>query len=665
MPPPDGSVSGRAGSPAAAEGTMTRLLPSKSPALSESSSETYRFATTLAEAQAAFSAAIEEKKIAIGVVTVGSGPHTGHLIGLAVSCSEGAAVFMNFAHPGGPRMPLVPVIALLADVVTRPDVVTVGADIKDAWKWLERAGVADIAQPWDVCVAAHLRDGAREVQLAKLAAHDLGVDVVSVTGGSTKNQSSLALPIRDVISGTCASVDAVLRLYQKYRPRIDRLYPTSFYHIEMPLVRVLVGMELSGVLVDRAHLIQLLPGYIKCKTDAASIINAAARKAGWKEQDAKARIRTRELGQRLGIRLVINPNRDDSVKRLLTLRGVRLIERTRAGAVKLDGDVLDGLIRRHPKSRLLRAVRDYRHYRSLEQTVESLLASINPVTGCIHPTFHQTRARTFRLSCSDPNLQGIPKGDGIEIRHCALPRPGRLFIRIDLNQIELRVLAFQAKDVKMMAAFARGDDLHEETATACLGDAALRDQAKPINFGVIYGRTEVGLARKLGISPRKARRWMRNYDRTYPGIPRYKRRVVRYALRHGHVRTLVGARRYFSQRDRDRSGWKRRATNFPIQASAGEIFKVGMVRVHEAIQPYAARIVLTIHDELVIECPAEYAEEVLAMVKAILEEGLEPLGIKLSVPLVADGELQDRWGRKVQLQACPMDKSPASAKVKP
>jgi DNA polymerase-1 len=285
--------------------------------------------------------------------------------------------------------------------------------------------------------------------------------------------------------------------------------------------------------------------------------------------------------------------------------------------------------------------------------IKALPQAVNPDTGRIHTSYNQAVAATGRLSSSDPNLQNIPVRsiNGRLIRAAFRPSPGSILMSADYSQIELRVLAHLSGDADLIGSFKADEDVHARTASQVFGvphdevTPELRSRAKAINFGVIYGQTDYGLSQQLGIARKEAREFIEKYFERYTGVSRYMDSVVEEARGGDGVKTMMGRRRFLrtinSRNHAERTYAERMARNTPIQGTAADIIKLAMVRIHAALaeQGLGARMVLTVHDELVLDVPLEERGQVEAMVRELMENALP-----LDVPLVVDIGWGEEWG---------------------
>lgn len=312
-------------------------------------------------------------------------------------------------------------------------------------------------------------------------------------------------------------------------------------------------------------------------------------------------------------------------------------------------DVLESLRDKHP---IIPAIIDYRMLTKLHSTYAEGLLKVIAADGRIHTTFQNTVTATGRLSSTEPNLQNIPVRTelGGEIRKMFVPGPGKVLVDADYSQIELRVLAHIADDPVMQDAFRSGEDFHTVTAASVFGVAPsevtpqMRRSAKAVNFGIVYGISDFSLAGDIGVSRKEARAYIDNYLGHYQGVQRYMKSVVEDARETGYVETMYGRKRNLpelhSSNFNVRSGAERMALNTPIQGTAADIIKIAMIRVHDRMkrEGLEARLVLQVHDELIVECPEKEAETVMALVTEEMQAAAE-----LKVPLVAEAHAGKSW----------------------
>ena len=324
------------------------------------------------------------------------------------------------------------------------------------------------------------------------------------------------------------------------------------------------------------------------------------------------------------------------------------MKKTKTG-YSTNAEVLEKLKNKHP---IIPAIMDYRMLTKLKSTYADGLMKEIREDGRIHTTFQNLVTATGRLSSTEPNLQNIPvRTDlGAEIRKMFIPKPGCVLVDADYSQIELRVLAHIAGDDAMRKAFCDHVDIHTATAAQVFGvpveevTPLQRRHAKAVNFGIVYGISEFSLAEDIGVSRYEARAYIDNYLNNYRGVKKYMHKVVADARETGYTETLYGRRRYIpelkSSNFNVRSGAERIALNTPIQGTAADLIKLAMIRVENALneQYPDAKLLLQVHDELIVECPEGIAREVAALVSREMENVAS-----LSVPLTAEAKFGKSW----------------------
>ena len=397
-----------------------------------------------------------------------------------------------------------------------------------------------------------------------------------------------------------------------------------YYEIELPLCVVLARMETRGVLVDQMALVafgNMLE--VGIQKDQADIFRYAGQEFNINSP--------KQLGEVLFERLGLPP-----------------VKKTKSG-YSTNAEVLEKLKSRHP---IVEAILDYRTLTKLKSTYADGLVKEIADDGRIHTTFQNMVTATGRLSSTEPNLQNIPVRTelGSEIRKMFVPKDGWVFVDADYSQIELRVLAHIAEDAHMQAAFTSGMDIHTATAAQVFRVAPedvtplMRRHAKAVNFGIVYGISEFSLAEDIGVTRKEAKAYIENYLQNYAGVREYMKHIVAQAKQDGFVTTMFGRRRNLpelkSSNFNIRSFGERVALNTPIQGTAADIIKLAMIHVDKALreQKLQARLVLQVHDELIVECPIEEREQVTAL----LTEQMEHVA-KLSVPLLAEAKSGASW----------------------
>jgi DNA polymerase-1 len=580
--------------------------------------------------------------IALDTETSSLEPHDAELVGLALAAA-GDVWYLPFGHrpPAGELAAPAPVLNLpplddpacapLVSLLQDPGVPKAGHNIKYDWQVLRRAGVELGGVAYDSMLASFVLDpGRRSHGIDTLSLEHLGRPLrqySDLTGRGRTEIPFAEVPVAQAADYCGADAGAVLGLEKFFAPslremRLERLLA----EVELPLVPVLVDMEWAGIALDQALFAQLSGELTRDLIDLEARIAAAAGHS-------------------------VNLN---SPKQLATLLFDKLqlpvLKKTKTGP-STDADVLEQLAELgHAVPRL---ILDYREVQKLKSTyVDVLPGRVNRGTGRVHTSFNQAGAATGRLSSSEPNLQNIPVRSprGEAIRRGFIPGPGCRFIVADYSQIELRLMAHLSEDPGFIEAFRSGGDIHRQTAALIFGvplaqvTPDMRGRAKTINFGTIYGQGPFALSRQLGITQDEARAFITQYFERFAGVRAYLDLQVRLAREHGYVETLFGRRRYIPEiKDKNfnlRAFAERTAQNTPLQGSAADLIKVAMINIHRALQAerHAARLLLQVHDELVLEAPESEVEAIVPLVRTHMESAAQ-----LRVPLVVDVGVGSNW----------------------
>jgi DNA polymerase I len=570
-------------------------------------------------------------------------PHDAELIGLSLAVAPDLTWYLPFGHrplagelaapaPVTNLPPLTdPACAAIAELLRDPRVKKAGHNVKYHWQVLRRAGVELAGVAYDTMLASFLLEpGRRSHGIDTLSLDHLGSPMkrYSESAGKGKAQIPFAeIAIPEAASYCGADSATVLALRDVFAPGLAQtaLQPL-LDEIELPLVEVLVDMEWVGIGIDPALFARLS-----------------------RELGADLRRLETEIARAAGTSFNVNSPRQLAAVLYEKLQ-LPVFKRTRTGP-STDADVLEQLAEQgHAVPKLLL---EYRELEKLRSTyVDVLPTKVNPLTGRIHTSFNQVGAATGRLSSVEPNLQNIPirTPRGEAIRRGFVPAPGWKFVVADYSQIELRLMAHLSQDPAFIAAFQAGEDIHRQTAAIIFGvplpdvSPEMRARAKTINFGTIYGQGAFALSRMLSISQEEAKAFIAEYFRRFAGVRAFLDRQVMLAREQGYVETLFGRRRYIPEvRDRNfnmRAFGERQAQNAPLQGSAADLIKLAMVRLHRALREerFAARLLLQVHDELVLEAPLEEVERVSALVKRHMEGAAQ-----LKVPLVVGVGVGDNW----------------------
>jgi DNA polymerase-1 len=499
-------------------------------------------------------------------------------------------------------------------------------DVKPLMNHLLGEGLSTDGFVFDTALAAYLlspTDGSYELDKLFVSYYNCEIqpqvdyteeDAFSPLGNAPMAEASLL-----------AHVAAVAALHETLKPKLEETGMLSLLtELELPLCPVLAEMGRAGVLVDRQAL-----------ADFGVML------------DKGIRTSQGEIYRYAGHEFNINSPKQLGVV-LFEELDLPALKKTKTG-YSTNAEILEKLRHRHP---IVQEVLDYRQLAKLKSTyVDGLLKVIAP-DGRIHTSFQNTVTATGRLSSTEPNLQNIPVRTplGAEMRKMFIAAPGNVLVDADYSQIELRLLAHIADDKEMQEGFRSGVDIHTITASQVFGvpvelvTKSMRSSSKAVNFGIVYGISEFSLAQDIGVSRNEAKAYMERYFEKYSGVRSYMNRIVAQAKEDGYVSTVMGRRRPLpeinSSNFNQRSFGERVALNAPIQGTAADIIKLAMIRVQNRLkaQGLTGRLVLQVHDELIVECPQEESTQVAA----ILKEEMEQVA-SLSVPLQADAKVGSCW----------------------
>ncbi|MCL4140029.1 UNVERIFIED_CONTAM: hypothetical protein GTU68_044173 [Idotea baltica] len=523
----------------------------------------------------------------------------------------------------------------LAEIFANPKVLKVGLNLKYDAAVLLQHGFELAGLHFDIMLASHLLqpDGG-EHGLKALALRHLGEEMLSYKELVEGVEKLEDVELERVSKYACHDADASWKLYKVFAKKLDEVpeLKSAFEVIEMPLVLVLAQIELAGIKIDVPFLERLGAEF----SEEAEILRAKAMELAGQEFNVNS---TQQLAEILFVKLGI------------PTKGVK---KTKTG-FSTNASVLSKLA---PQHEIAQVLLDYREIHKLNSTyVEALQRLAKDDSARVHSSFNQAIAATGRLTSSDPNLQNIPIRNprGRRIRSAFIAEEGYQLIAADYSQIELRVLAHMSGDENMIAAFNDDVDIHSRTAEqifgAILGDDAeksrLRRIAKTINFGIVYGVSAFRLATDIGVTRARAQEYIDDYFARYPKIRSYYEDLESDLDELGYVETMFGRRRFLkglNMQGRDAGYALRSMLNAPIQGTAAEIIKRAMVKLHERLSSNNcnARIILQVHDELVVEVKDESSEEVIDIVRDEMESA-----ISLSVPLKVDLRCSKRWGDAV------------------
>ncbi len=575
----------------------------------------------------------EIKKIgrfAVDLETTSEQPVRADLVGISMCAKDGRACYIPVAHKQGNQLKKEDVLEVLRPLLENPEIPKVGQNIKYDLIVLKKEGVEIRGIECDTMLASYLLDPSRRGHslddLAEIFLEHRMIPIKELIGTGKSQILFSDVDIPRASEYSCEDAEATFKVASILCPRVDKEgLGDLFRDIELPLIPVLADMELAGVRIDTAYLNQLSKefGIILQKTEA-DIYELAGGQFNINSP--------KQLGQILFERM-----------------GMKATKKTKSGP-STSLEVLEELALDHE---LPRKILDYRSIYKLKSTyVDSLTNLVNPRTGRIHTSYNQAVAATGRLSSSDPNLQNIParSEEGRKIRKAFIPEDGYIFVSADYSQIELRIMAHVSGDERLTSAFAAGEDIHAITAASVFECSPahvtpeMRRKAKAINFGIMYGMGPFKLAGQIGVGMKMARQYLDDYYKTYAGVRKFMEELPKKATEDGFVTTILGRKRFLPDLNNPnriaQQAARRVAINTTMQGSAADLMKLAMIRVHKALKEgrLPAKMILQVHDELILEVKKEAEKEAAALLKKEME-GVYPL----SVPLVVDAAAGNNW----------------------
>lgn len=559
-------------------------------------------------------------------------PFQCEVVGISLAVQPGAAWYLPIGHREGQQLPRQVVLDALRPFLTDPQKQRYAHHAKFDIEVLLQVGIETPGVAFDTMIAAGLlgkRMGLKDLAFSELKLANPMTDIKDLIGHGVRQTTFDHVPIDRATPYAAADADMTLRLVEVLEPQLtaqSRIH-ALFTDIEMPLVAVLVEMERAGIGLDTDVLREQSK---RLEREIASLTHQIHDLAGMPFNINSSIQLSDVLFDRLG----------------LPTEG---LSKTSTGRYSLAAGALEKLSGSHE---IVRLVLDYRHLSKLKSTyVDALPRLVNPQTGRVHTTFSQLGAATGRMASSSPNLQNIPvrTETGTEIRRAFVAAPGCRFIAADYSQIELRVLAHITRDANLVQAFLEGQDIHTATAAQLFGvpvDAVEKQQrriAKTTVFGIIYGISSFGLAQRTDMSRTEAQALIDAFFARFPGVRDYMETTLKHGREQGYVESLSGRRRAVPDLEASgprRQAAEREAINTPIQATAADIMKRAMVRVAAALKQreLETRMLLQVHDELILEAPRDESAEVQEMVREAMEHAYE-----LRVPLKVDVEVGDNW----------------------
>ncbi|MCX6058370.1 MAG: DNA polymerase I [Chloroflexi bacterium] len=565
------------------------------------------------------------------------------LVGISLAVKAGRAYYIPIGHTSGNNLPIEKVIAALTPTMTDAKIAKVAHNAKYDFIILARHGLTIAPISFDTMLAEFIVDpSSRHLGLKNLSVARLGEEMTHIEEliGKGKKQISMAdVSIETAAPYAAADAETTLRLMPILQKELERVNGTKLLaEIDMPLTPVLAEMEMRGALIDTKFFSKLS-------------VELALRLAEIEK----------EIFQLAGKTFNINSPQQlsDVLFNHLRLDPPDKGKKTATGFYSTSADVLEMLRDKHP---ILEWILENRELSKLKSTyVDALPAAMNSNTGRVHTSYSQIGAVTGRLSSNNPNLQNIPirTETGRRVRNGFIADEGNLLLSVDYSQIELRIVAHMAEDEAMLKAFHAGEDIHATTAAAIYDidldkvTKEMRRHAKAINFGLIYGMSAFGLARSTELTLAEAEAFVKAYFTKFPGVKNYLDGIRRQAAEIGYVETLLGRKRYFpalqgkinvQMKNRE----EREAINAPIQGTAADIMKLAMLKIPSEIEAAGlkAKMLLQVHDELVLECPQNELEKTARLVQETMANAYP-----LSIPLETEAKAGVSWGEMTVLKS--------------
>jgi DNA polymerase I len=595
---------------------------------------TYRHVTDADELARIVARAASAGRVGLSVAMSSPDPMRAQILGVAIAPAVGEGFYVPIDHRylGAPKqLGIEAVRGYLGPLLADGKVRKVAYDLKRIEDVLARFDMTFAGPISDPMIAAYLLDPEAPLELKDLVRREIGSELPlfddAAPGGKRSARLQFdQLDVERASTYAAPPAELALALAERLDPRVANEGLGELYEkVELPLTHVLAAMERKGVLVD----VSRLAGIAANVEQECQILEAKAHEVA---------------GKKFAIR-----SRDQLETILFDELKLPVVKRTLKGGRSTDAAVLEELSDKHP---LPGVILDFRELDKLKGTyLEALPRAVNPATGRIHTRFEQAVAATGRLSSTDPNLQNIPirRELGRLVRSAFVAPPGYAIVSADYSQIELRVLAHLAKDEALAVAFRDRVDVHTHTASLVWSTpraevtAEMRRRAKAINFGLIYGMGEPRLARDLGITRQEASAFIAAYFERFVGVRRFMEQTIEGARDGEAVRTILGRRRFLPNLHSANRGLRfeaeRVAKNTPIQGTAADILKLAMVKLGLGDVVPGARMVLTVHDELVFEVPIDQVEKAKPRIREAMESAM-----KLDVPLDVDVGAGPHWG---------------------
>ncbi len=603
------------------------LTPFCDPILYETILDWPSFEAWLAKIEAAAITAFDTE-------TTSLDPMVARLVGMSFSVEPGKAAYLPLVHRGPDtpsQLPLDEVLARLKPWLASDEHAKVGQNLKYDAHVLANHGVRLGGIAADTLLESYVLESDKSHDMDSLASRHLGLKTIAYTevcGKGAKQIGFDEVAVERATEYAAEDADITLRLHHLFDGRLqaEPALAALYRDVELPVLRVLFDMERTGVLIDpfllASHSEELGRRLVELEGRAHELAGQPFNLGSPKQ-----------LGEILFDKLGLPP-----------------VKKTATGKPSTDEEVLTQLADDYPLPKLLL---EHRSLAKLKSTyADKLPRMVNPKTGRVHTSFSQAVAVTGRLASSEPNLQNIPirSEEGRRIRAAFIAPKGHVIASADYSQIELRIMAHLSQDERLLEAFAKGEDVHRATASEVFGvppdevSSEQRRYAKVINFGLIYGMSAHGLAKNLGIERAAAQGWIDRYFARYPGVARYMEETKAAARAQGYVETVFGRRLTLpdirAQQVGRRQGAERAAINAPMQGTAADLIKIAMIATHRwlAESGLSSRLILQVHDELVLEVPETELDQIRATLPRLMGEVAE-----LSVPLLVEVGAGVNW----------------------
>lgn len=570
-----------------------------------------------------------KKLVCIDFETTGLDTLTDEIIGISFAIKSKEAFYLDLS--GRTNIDKEACKKLVFDTLAKEDIKIIGHNLKYEYKMMRAIDKKMGNMYFDTMVAAYLINPSRgRYNMDDLALSYLSYNTIKYSDITDNAKKTLLdVELKDVVEYACEDADITFRFYEYFTPLLNTYnLEDLFFNVEMPLISVLADMEFDGVYISTEKMKSLSEEY-------ASLLEKTKEKIYEKAGEEFNLQSPKQLEYILFEKLKINSTK-----------------KTKTGAYSTDEEVLRELAQRE---KIAEYMLTYRKYSKLKNTYLDVFPTlVHKKTNRIHASFNQTVTATGRLSSSEPNLQNIPaRGDeGKDIRNTFIAEKGNVLIAADYSQIELRLLAHFSNDPVLVEAFKNNDDIHRKTAMKIYSVSkehvtpSMRNTAKIINFSIIYGKTAFGLSKELNISRKEADDFIKSYFSTYSQVKPFCEKVIEDVKAKGYVRTMLGRIRDLSKTINSsnavvRNEAERMALNTLIQGSAADMIKVAMIAIHKEFKNHfkTAKIVMQVHDELVVEVSEKESDKAMTIMKEIMEHS-----VKTNVPITVDIHKGLSWG---------------------